>query len=180
MALEQKNAIGMFPNLEQIDSALAQLKATDFPMSNVSVVAPENAPSPTAVNSTDAVVETDNQFERKETTEHIGRGVAGAGAVGSAVGGAIAGLTTLAFPAFSGAVVLAGMAAGAFYGAVSGGVLGGGIGSKITEEKTKHYSDLVAQGCYLAIVKGTDAEISQAESVLKSANIQEWLIFNNI
>jgi uncharacterized membrane protein len=178
MVLEQKNAVGVFPNLEQIESALERLKATDFPMSNVSVVAPESdEPAP---NLAASVVESEQQFDRQETTEHIGRGVAGAGAVGSAVGGVIAGLTTLAFPAFSGAVVLAGMAAGAFYGAVSGGVLGGGIGSKITEEKTQHYRDLVAQGCYLAVVKGTEAEINRAESVLKSANIQDWLVFNNI
>ena len=40
----------------------------------------------------------------------------GAGVVGSVAGGVVAGLTTLAFPAFRGAVVLIGMAAGAFYG----------------------------------------------------------------
>ncbi|WP_373541403.1 signal transduction histidine kinase (STHK), LytS [Chamaesiphon sp.] len=178
MALAQKNAVGIFPNREQIESALERLKAADFPMDNVSVVAPDGAES--APDLAAPVVESEQQFDRQETAEHIGRGVAGAGAVGSAVGGVIAGLTTLAFPAFSGAVVLAGMAAGAFYGAVSGGVLGGGIGSKITEEKIQHYRGLVTQGSYLAIVKGTDLQISQAESILKSANIQDWLVFDNI
>ena len=48
--------------------------------------------------------------------------------VGGVAGGVVAGLTTLAFPAFAGAVVLVGMAAGAFYGAVSGGLLSNEIG----------------------------------------------------
>jgi hypothetical protein len=96
------------------------------------------------------------------------------------VGGVVAALTTLAFPAFSGAVVLVGMATGAFYGAISGGLLGGEGGVEISETQAQHYEGLLAQGHYLLTVKGTDAEIDQAESVLKAANIQDWMIFNTL
>jgi hypothetical protein len=38
MEIEHKNALGLFPDLQHTESALDQLKAAGFPMSNVSVV----------------------------------------------------------------------------------------------------------------------------------------------
>ena len=181
MNTEHKNAVGTFPNLQQIESALRQLKATGFQMNNVSVVAEhlDSASDPLA-RATDTTIQSEDEFTWGKTVERIEHGAVDAGAMGSVVGGVVAGLTTLAFSAFSGAVVLVGIATGAFYGAVSGGILGGGIGLDISEKQAKHYSDLLAQGYYLTIVKGTDDEISQAESVLKKTNIQDWMIFNTL
>jgi outer membrane lipoprotein SlyB len=181
MNIEHKNAVGAFPNFQQIESALRQLKATGFHMNNISVVAEHlNSVSNTLGKSTDTTIQSQDEFTWGNTVERIEHGAVDAGAMGSVVGGVVAGLTTLAFSGFSGAVVLVGIAAGAFYGAVSGGILGGGIGFDITEKQATHYSDLLAQGYYLTIVKGTDAEISQAESVLKTTNIQDWMIFNTL
>jgi outer membrane lipoprotein SlyB len=181
MNIEHKNAVGTFPNFQAIESALSQLKATGFHMNNVSVVAEHlNSTSDTLARSTDATIQSQEDFSWGNTVERIEHGAVDAGAMGSVVGGVVAGLTTLAFSAFSGAVVLVGIAAGAFYGAVSGGILGGGIGFDITEKQARHYSDLLAQGYYLTIVKGTDDEISQAESVLKNTNIRDWMIFNTL
>lgn len=39
MAVEHKNAAGTFPDRQHIETALSQLKAANFPMHNVSVVA---------------------------------------------------------------------------------------------------------------------------------------------
>jgi hypothetical protein len=180
MALERKNAIGMFPDLQQIESALSQLQAIGFPMDRVSVVTPQNETAPPTVGDTTPLVQSESEFSRDDSTRssgQIARGATEAGAAGSVVGGVVAGLTTLAFPAFSGAVVLIGMAAGAFYGAVSGGVLVGGTDNRITTEQTKHYSNFLKQGHYLVSIDGNQEQISQAESVLKSANIQDWLVF---
>ncbi|WP_295616706.1 hypothetical protein [Chamaesiphon sp. GL140_3_metabinner_50] len=180
MALERKNAIGMFPDLQQIESALSQLQAIGFPMDRVSVVTPETETATPTVGDITPVVQSESEFSRDDSTRssgQIARGAAEAGAAGSVVGGVVAGLTTLAFPAFSGAVVLIGMAAGAFYGAVSGGVLVGGTDNHITTEQTKHYTNFLQQGHYLVSIDGTQAQISQAESVLKGANIQDWQVF---
>lgn len=103
----------------------------------------------------------------------------GAGVVGSVAGGVVAGLTTLAFPAFRGAVVLIGMAAGAFYGVVSGGLLSND-GITLSEEQASHYTDLSAQGNYLVVIKGTAIDIDRAESILKGENVREWMVFDRV
>jgi hypothetical protein len=72
---------------------------------------------------TDPVVESESDLTRDRPLDRIQRSAAGASAIGGVAGGLVAGLTTLAFPAFSGAVVLVGMAAGASDGVVSGGLL---------------------------------------------------------
>lgn len=181
MALNRVNAIGMFSDLHQIESALSQLNATGFEMNNVSVVAPPNdSAEPKLGKETEPLVQSEDEFVRNDSTAQIARGAASAGAIGSVVGGVVAGLTTLAFPAFSGAVVLVGMATGAFYGSISGGVLVGGIDNQITAEQMEHYSDFLTQGYYLVSIAGTKAEIDRAESVLKRANIQDWKSFESI
>jgi hypothetical protein len=181
MMTKHKNALGTFADLHQIESALEQLKSAGIQMSNVSVVVPQsNSADPQSGALAEPTVQSEHEFTGDRPIEQIGQEAAKAGAVGTVVGGVVAALTTLAFPAFSGAVVLVGMATGAFYGAVSGGVLGGEGGLAISETQAKHYEDLLAQGHYLLTVKGTDDEIDRSESVLKTANIQDWMIFNTL
>jgi hypothetical protein len=179
--LKHKNALGTFSDLQQIELALEQLKSAGVPMSNVSVVVPQsNLADPQLGQLTEPTVKSEHEFTGDRPVEQIGQEAAKAGAVGTVVGGVVAALTTLAFPAFSGAVVLVGMATGAFYGAISGGVLGGEGGLEISETQAQHYEDLLTQGNYLLTVKGTDDEIDRSESVLKAANIQDWMIFNTL
>jgi hypothetical protein len=121
MALEHNNALGMFPDLQQIELALSQLKATGFPMNDVSVVVEHlNSGDATLGKLMEQIVQSEDQFTRDRMIERIEHGALDAGALGSMVGGLVAGLTTLAFPAGSGAVLLVGMATGAFYRAVLG------------------------------------------------------------
>jgi hypothetical protein len=181
MALMHKNGLGMFANLQQIESALDRLKSAGVNMNNVSVVVPQtDSDSPQLKALTTPVVQSEHEFTGGSKTESVPQVAAKAGAVGTVVGGVVAALTTLAFPAFSGAVVLVGMATGAFYGAVSGGLLSGEGGLEISETQAQHYEDLLAQGQYLLTVKGTDAEIDRSESVLRAANIQDWMIFSTL
>jgi outer membrane lipoprotein SlyB len=175
--LKHKNAVGTFSDLHQIELVIEQLKSAGFPVSNVSVIVPQpDAEDPQLEKLTEPVVQSESEF----TGDRPAQVAAKAGAVGTVVGGVVAGLTTLAFPAFSGAVVLVGMATGAFYGAVSGGVLGGESGLEISATQAQLYDDRLAQGQYLLIVKGSDDEIDRAESVLKTANIQDWMVFNTL
>jgi hypothetical protein len=179
--LKHKNALGTFSDLQQIESALEQLQSAGVNMSNVSVVVPQsNAADPQLGKLTEPTVKSEHDFTGDRPVEQIGQEAAKAGAAGTVVGGVVAALTTLAFPAFSGAVVLVGMATGAFYGAISGGLLGREGGVEISETQAKHYEDLLTQGRYLLTVKGTDDEIDRSESVLKTANIQDWMIFNTL
>jgi hypothetical protein len=184
MTLMNKNGLGMFANIQQIESALDRLKSAGMNMNNVSVVVPQtdsDSPQLKALTAPTApVVQSEHEFTGGSKTESVPQVAAKAGAVGTVVGGVVAALTTLAFPAFSGAVVLVGMATGAFYGAISGGLLGGEGGVEISETQAQHYEDLLAQGQYLLTVKGTDDEVDRFESVLKSENIQDWMVFSTL
>jgi hypothetical protein len=178
---KHKNALGTFAELHQIESALDRLKSAGIQMSNVSVVVPQNDSADSQLPAlAEPMVQTEHEFTGDRPVEQIGQVAVKAGAVGTVVGGVVAALTTLAFPAFSGAVVLVGMATGAFYGAVSGGVLSDEGGLEISKTQAQHYEELLAQGHYLLTVKGSDDEIYRSESVLKAANIQDWLIFNTL
>jgi outer membrane lipoprotein SlyB len=175
--LIHKNAVGTFSDLHQIELALEQLKLAGIPVGNISVIVPQpDAEDPQLKKLTEPVVISENEF----TGDRPAQVVAKAGAVGTVVGGVVAGLTTLAFPAFSGAVVLVGMATGAFYGAVSGGVLSGEGGLEISATQAQLYDDRLAQGQYLLILKASDDEVAHAGSVLKAANVQDWMIFSTL
>ncbi len=179
--LKHKNALGTFADIQQIESALEQLKSVGVPMSNVSVFVPQSdSADPQLEQLTEPNVKSEHEFIGDRPVEEIGQAAATAGAAGTVVGGVVAALTTLAFPAFSGAVVLVGMATGAFYGAISGGLLGGEGGLEISETQAQHYEDLLSQGHYVLTVKGTDDQIDRSESVLKAVNIQDWMIFDTL
>lgn len=175
MKLEHKNAVGIFPDRQHTESALSQLKAIGFPMTDVSVVVQDrNSKDATLENLAEPIAQSGNQFIRQRTVEHIEHGAVEGGVLGSIGAGLIAGFTLLAIPGSGGFTLLMAMAAGAYYGTVSGVLLGAALGG-ISDEQEQYYNDHLAQGCYLVVIKGTDSEISQAESVLKTANIQDWV-----
>jgi uncharacterized membrane protein len=179
MASARKNAVGMFPDRDRVESVMNQLQASGFSMNNVSVVEPHSQTADTTLGKlTDPVVESPEDATRDRPLDKIQHSAVGASAVGSVAGGVVAGLTTLAFPAFAGAVVFVGMAAGAFYGAVSGGLLSNEVGITLPEEQAQHYSKLLEQGNYLVILKGTELDLDRAESILKDAGISEWMVFD--
>jgi hypothetical protein len=68
MALGQgKRAIGVFPNRQDTESALNELKNSDFLMDKVSVVARD-------VSENDEMAESESQFVREQTLKGIGTG----------------------------------------------------------------------------------------------------------
>ena len=181
MALEYKNALGLFPDRQHTESAISKLKATGFATDGVSVIVEHpNSEDALLGNLTEPGIQSKDYFATHRAIDRFEHGALASGAWGSVGGGVIAGLTSLALSRWSGVVVLIGMAVGAFYGAVSGGLLGSAIGVGVSDEKAKHYYDRLMDGYYLVIIKGTDDEINQAELVLKSANVQDWIVFETL
>jgi hypothetical protein len=125
MALEHKNALGLFPDRQHTESALSQLKAVGFPMSDISVVVQDLDSKETALKTlAEPIAQSENQFVRQCTIEHIEYGTVDAGVLGSIGEGLIAGFTMLTLPESGGFTLLMAMAAGAYYDAVSGALLG--------------------------------------------------------
>jgi hypothetical protein len=63
MNIEHKNAVGTFPNFQEIELALRQLKATGFHMNNVSVVAEHlDSASDILARSTDSTIQSEDGF----------------------------------------------------------------------------------------------------------------------
>jgi hypothetical protein len=52
------------------------------------------------------------------------------------------------------------------------------VGLGIPEERAKVYNEYVSKGSYLVVVKGTEAQIDQAQDILSRNGIQEWGIYN--
>lgn len=79
MALEHKNAAGMFPDRQHIESALNQLKAVDFPINKVSVVAQHVNSDDATLNPSEPMVQSEAQFARHRTIERLDHGALDAG-----------------------------------------------------------------------------------------------------
>lgn len=178
MAPQSKDAVGVFSSREHTESALDRLKAADFPMDNVSVVTQHLDPEDRALQAATPNVQSQAQLTGQQTVERIGEGALKGGSMGGAAGLLLSGLAILAVPGL-GAVAVAGMglATGAFYGALSGGLITTGIDNEITADRLKPYLERLAAGQYLVVVKGTDAEIDRAGTVLQAGGIQDWKIF---
>jgi hypothetical protein len=175
--ISQKRAIGVFPNRQDTESALNQLKNSNFAMDKVSVVAKD-------VSKDDELAESETEFVREQTFKGLGTGALTGSALLGGIGALVGGIGTLAVPGL-GAIalvgaqsVLAGALAGGFYGAGAGGIIGAVLGNGISQEQANTYSDRLAKGDHLVLVDGTDEEIQQAESILKAQGIQEWGVYS--
>lgn len=178
MSLGQgKRAIGIFPNRQDTESALNELKNSDFPMHKVSVVARD-------VSKDDEMVSQESEFIREQTIKGLGNGALAGGAFLGGIGGLLAGLGALTIPGLGSVVLVGAQAAlvgtltGGFYGSVAGGIIGAIIGNGVSQEQAKAYSDRLSKGDYLVMIDGTDDEIKRAESILLAQSIQNWGIYS--
>lgn len=181
MTLEkERRSVGVFAKRSDAELALQELKAANFPMHKVSVIA-RNAQEQSDIAG----------IEVKENTGNIAEEGAAAGAItGGALGsltGLLIGLGLLAIPGI-GPIVLAGAEATAIATALAGGALGATAGSLtgallglgIPEAQAQAYSDLVSKGYYLVIVTATEADIRLAKSVFHYRGIQKWDVYNMV
>lgn len=174
-----KRAIGVFPYRRDAETAIADLRDSGFPMSQVSAIAKDADP-----NHPIAGVDTTSHVVGNKADEGAKAGAATGGALGG-LGGLLVGLGTLAIPGL-GPVMLGGAAATAIATAISGGAIGaaaGGLvgalaGLGIPEEQARIYNDRLARGYYLVMVEGTEDEVRRAEAILSRHRIQEFGIYD--
>lgn len=172
MALRQhQRACGVFSNVQDAQGALEELKASDFPMSQVSVINRH-------VESTGAKPGT-----KAQDATNIGA-IAG-GTVGGVLGLTV-GLGTLAAIPGIGPIMLIGAAATALattvtsgvIGATAGGLMGAMVGYGIPEDQAGYYERSIQRGDYFVILDGTEAEVRVAEAICSRWNIQGMRIYN--
>lgn len=163
---QRLRAFGVFLGSQELEGAWEELKAANFPMEQVSILAREARRT-----------EVDVPYPAQNVTD---TGAVAGGAVGSAAG-LIAGLGTAAtIPGF-GPVIALGAAATALISTLTGGVIGvvtGALvgmltGYGIPEEQAVVYSDRIDQGSYFVMIEGSEAEVRQAEAILGRWNVQE-------
>lgn len=172
-----RRSVGVFPNRHAAEQALYELRDSGFPMDRVSVVTREGGRT--------------DEIAGAEVSDRVGNKADEGATVGALSGGALGGLTgllvglgTLAIPGV-GPIMLAGATAtalattlaGGAIGAVTGGLLGALIGLGIPEDRARVYHDRIAQGGYLVIVDGTDAEIARAETILHRRGIEDYGVY---
>lgn len=172
-----KRSVGVFPDRKALRQALYDLRASGFPMAQVSLIARD-------ADSTQPVT---RASEQPRVVEQVEEGTAMGALSGGALGtltGLLVGLGLLALPGI-GPVMLAGATAtaltttlaGGAIGAVTGGLLGALIALGIPESHAKLYHDRVASGDCLVFVDGTDAEIAIAERIARRHGVEEYRVY---
>jgi hypothetical protein len=150
VANAKKRAFGIFPSRKAAEQAINELKAGNFPMENVSVIAKQAAENA--------------QLSGVTMSDRIGdRDVDSTGAMGDAVtcatwGTVLVGLTSLALPGIGpilaagslGVGLLTGVAGTALTVANSGGLVKALTELGIDEQQARTYGDRLIQGYYLA------------------------------
>lgn len=176
---QEKRAVGVFSKRQQAEQALNELKASDFSMDKVSIIAKQADP--------------DAQLGGAEMSDRVGDKKVGAStgvvadiATGSILGSVLIGLGSLAIPGI-GAVIAAGSVGVALAATVAGtgieaastaGLVKAITDLGIPEQQARGYSDALLAGDYLVMVDGTADEISRAEAILSKQSIQHWAIYN--
>lgn len=172
---QAKQAFGVFSNRQQVEGALAELKAIGFPMSEVSVI---NQQAQASVH--------DNQDAKEQAEQASNVGAIAGGAMGGTAG-LLLGMGTAALIPGMGPLALVGAAAmtlattltSSVIGATAGSLLGALISYGIPEEQATLYSDRIKGGEYFVMLDGMDAEVRQAAEVLTRWHIQELRIYDS-
>jgi hypothetical protein len=174
-----RRAVGVFSHRQNAEQALHELKHSGFPMDRVSIIARD------AGRKEDIAGTVVHKGVGEQADEGAKVGIATGGVLGG-LGGLLVGLGTLAIPGVGPVMVAGAIAtvitttvAGAGIGAVAGGLLGVLISLGIPEERARVYSDRLDRGDYLLFIDGTDAEIAQAEAILRQRGIEEFGVYDH-
>ncbi|MDB9373657.1 general stress protein [Nodularia sphaerocarpa] len=174
----KKYAIGVFARHEEVEPAINELKASGFPLEQVSIIAKD--------------VEPDERLGEAQISDRINdQSVNATKAVGDTLtattwGSVLVGLSSLAIPGLG--VVLAAGSVGVALVASMAGVAVGTIANEnlvkaladlgIPENQARLYSDRLQQSNYLLILNGTDEQIHSAEAILHNQEIKNLGIYD--
>ncbi|MDZ7969439.1 MAG: general stress protein [Nostoc sp. DedSLP03] len=174
-----KRAIGVFSHRRDAEAAITELRDAGFSLNQVSIIAKDTTGHGIGGVDVDRNVDTGNKAD-----DGAKAGAATGGVLGGLTG-LLVGLGTLAIPGIGpviagGAVAtaLATTLAGGAIGAAAGSIVGALVGLGIPEDRARVYSDRFQRGDYLVILDGTEAEIQQAEAILKRRGIEEFAIYD--
>ncbi|MEH1945911.1 MAG: histidine kinase [Nostoc sp.] len=174
-----KRAIGVFSHRRDAEVAITELRDAGFSLNQVSIIAKDTDGRGIGGVDVDRNVGTGNKAD-----DGAKAGAATGGVLGGLTG-LLVGLGSLAIPGIGpviagGAVAtaLATTLAGGAIGAAAGSIVGALVGLGIPEDRARVYSDRFQRGDYLVILDGTDAEIHQAEGILKHRGIEEFAIYD--
>ncbi len=183
----KQRGVGIFSSYETTEIALVELKNTGFWMDRVSVVGRDinSHTEVTGSHVSNRLVDVGNLDTNENKAEEAAKDGAIAGGSVGVFAGLLVGLGLVAIPGI-GPVMLAGAAATAIASTISGGVIGAAAGSLagglvglgISEDRAKVYSDRVAQGDYLVMVEGSEADVTLAESIFRNYHIHDWHIYD--
>ncbi len=183
----KKLGVGTFLSYETTEIALIELKNSGFLMDRVSVAGRDinSHTEVTGVHTSNRLADAGNLDTNENKVGEIATDGAMAGVAVGGVTGLLVGLGLIAIPAV-GPVMLAGTVAtaiataisGSFIGAAAGSLIGGLVGLGIPAHRAKVYSDRVAQGDYLVMVEGSDADITLADSIFTKHDVHEWYVYD--
>ncbi|MBN3925783.1 hypothetical protein [Nostoc sp. NMS4] len=163
MTLEkERRTIGVFAGYSDAQLVLQELKAANFPMHKVSVIARNT--------------EEQSDIAGVEIKEYTGN-TSSEDAAGAVTSNALDGFANLLVVPGIGPVILAGAEVTAIATSLAGGLPGLFVSLGISEKPAQGYSDLVCKGYYLVIVNGIDIEIRLAKRIFNRREIQQWGVF---
>ncbi|MEA5498446.1 signal transduction histidine kinase (STHK), LytS [Limnoraphis robusta Tam1] len=171
-----RRAVGVFKDRHDIERAIRKFKDANYDMNRVSLIARN-------IENVEGADEIRDHGEGNEASEGAGIGAV-TGTVLGGITGLLIGLGSLAIPGVGPALVagelsaLGTTAAGAGIGALTGGLVGSLTGMGIPEDNAKVYENRVKAGDYLLMVSGTDAQLVQAEAIMRDAGIVDFGIYN--
>ncbi|MBN4001668.1 histidine kinase [Nostoc sp. LPT] len=174
-----KRAIGVFSHRRDAEVAITELRDAGFSLNQVSIIAKDANGHGIGGVDVDRNVGTGNKAD-----DGAKAGAATGGVLGGLTG-LLVGLGTLAIPGI-GPVIAGGAVAtalattltGGAIGAAAGSIVGALVGLGIPEDRARVYGDRFQRGDYLVILDGTEAEIHQAEAILKHRGIEEFAIYD--
>ncbi|MCW5315983.1 hypothetical protein GTQ43_19825 [Nostoc sp. KVJ3] len=165
MTLEkERTTIGVFARCSDAQLVLQELKASNFPMHKVSVIA-RNAEGKNDIAGVEVKDSTGNTSS-EETDEAMTDGFL------NCVTSFLVDLVLWVIPGTE-QVMLAGAEATAIATTLADGLPGVFLSLGITGEQAQCYSELVYKGYYLVMVIGTDIEIRLAKRIFNRRNIQQ-------
>lgn len=179
----KQRGVGTFSSYETTEIALGELKNTGFLMDRVSVVGRDinSHTEVTGSHISNRLVDIGDLDTNENKAGEVAKDGAIAGGTVGVFTGLLVGLGLVAIPGV-GPVMLAGAAATTIASAISGGVIGaaggslagGLLGLGMSEDRAKVYSDRVADGDYLVMVEGSEADMALAESIFRNHHIHDW------
>jgi hypothetical protein len=181
--MQQQRAVGSFAEYQNVEPALTELKASGFPMAQVSLIGRDLDAQTTAAGAktTTNIAELGNLHSDRDRPQATAKNGAIAGTAFGSLTGLVVGVSSLALPGVgplmligATATALATAATGGAIGAAVGGLVGGLVGLGIPDERANLYGSRVAAGNYLVIVEGAAVEIARAAEILAECGIQDW------